>query len=723
EKSDVMTPEVFDQIFSVVDEVEYMLNSIADKGSAESKNFHQIIENLRENIIKYGGEPEAEKEVGESVESAPFQEEVQYQASELTKNEFLQKKKTDAHVRMHVKQIDSLLNEAAELVIYHNQFKTQINRYKGYVPKLDLESKNLQSILWHLEKLISRQQHLLEQLDRGDKGTVTTLEESQKINYQNLKEVSESLHRVHENFIQSLQGIKNSGKLYEEQLQKITRLSNSIHDEIIKARLVPIGLLFQRFQRPLRDLARKNKKKIRLIIEGENTELDRILADELYEPMLHIFRNALDHGIETPAERKKNGKPEEGLIRISAEQERNYVLISIEDDGRGINISDIREKIVERGLVNPEKAKDLTPAELYEFLMVPGFSTARKKGVLSGRGVGLDAVRNQIQKIKGDLRISSTPQQNTRFTIRVPFSITVTQAMLVEVNKNVYAIPLLQVEETVNISDDKLDLQDDGYYLTIRNSQVPVIPMGNLLDLRGESDRQITRVSQYPVIIVQDEGQKAALLVDKILHREEILIKSLGGMLQGVKYIMGGSILADGQVVLVLDIPQIVFNTLRTKEKSLNLQPRDFKKNEKKQTDTSLKRTLPKRIIEGRKPKILIVDDSLSIRKFLSSLLSKHNYEVEAAPNGQSAIELLSQTEFDAVITDLEMPQLSGYDLIEHIRSDSRWDDLPVLVLTGRAGKNIEQQTLKLGANDFIIKPFKEKELLDKLKNFIERNE
>ncbi len=720
EKTGKLSADIFDQIFAVVDEVDYMLNSLASEGSSRSKNCEEILQGLQAGIVKYGGSPREESVQKDKEEPLPVISEEPPQSGSSTPPEILSRKPGDAHVRMHVKQVDSLLNEAAELVIYHNQFKTQVNRFKGYVPRLDLEGKNLQNILWHLEKLVDRQQRLLEQLEKGETGPDSVLEDSQKVNYQNLRELTESLQRFHNNFNQALQGIKSSGKLYEEQLQKITRLSNSIHDEIIKARLVPIGLLFQRFQRPLRDLARKYGKKIRLQIEGENTELDRILADELYEPMLHILRNALDHGIEIPEERKQAGKAEEGLIRVSAEQDRNYVIITIEDDGRGINSSDVREQVVERKLLNAEEAGKLTATELFEYLMMPGFSTAKKKGVLSGRGVGLDVVKNQIQKIKGDVRIYSTPQQNTRFIIRVPYSITVTQAMLVELDSNMYAIPLLQVEETVNISDDKLLLREDGYYLSIGGGEIPVIPLSSILNLEEKSSRQLTHMSHHPVIIVQDEGRKAALLVDNILHREEILIKSLGEMLQTVRYIMGGSILADGQVVLVVDVPQIVFNTFRTREKNLNLQPQDFKPAEKHRTASASEKTQKKSVVDGRKARVLIVDDSLSIRKFLTGLLTKQNYEVEVARNGQSAIELLSQNEFDAVITDLEMPQLSGYDLIEHIRSDKRWDNLPVIVLTGRAGKNIEQQTRKLGADDFVVKPFKETELLNKLEKFIE---
>jgi chemosensory pili system protein ChpA (sensor histidine kinase/response regulator) len=421
--------------------------------------------------------------------------------------------------------------------------------------------------------------------------------------------------------------------------------------------------------------------------------------------------------------RVKSGKNEEGLIQINAKRERNNVIITIEDDGNGINVEKIKEKLLEKDILGQEEINKLTTHELYEYLTYPGFSTLKKAGKISGRGVGLDVVRNQIQKLKGDLRIYSHPGKMTRLMIRVPISITVTQAMLVKIDENTYAIPLLQVEETINISPDKLTVKNEEFFIHFRGGEIPVIHMSDLLRIQGKEKSSVSKGTVYPIIIVQDEGKKVGLLVDKIIQREEILIKNIGEILQRTKYILGGSIMENGSVVLVLDIPQIVFTNIRLKEKdtvAISSEPRrsilstgQAKIRESKQT-ISIKR------IEGRKPLILIVDDSLSVRKFLSGVLSKHKFEVDTAKNGQSALEMLTQKTYDLMITDLEMPQVSGYELIEQIRTDSQWDELPIIVLTGRASKHIQQHSMKLGANEFVIKPFKDKELLKKIFNYIE---
>lgn len=711
-----LSPESFDLLFALVDEVEFMLQALTDQKKIKTKNYAHLLRRLQAFL------PSGTVEEVSGMEKVETPADISEEFVTITDEVEPTVKVTDPHIRLKVKQMDQLLNEAAELVINNNQFKKQIERFKNFLPRLDLEKKNLQTVLGQLDKVVREQDRILSMLKAGSQA-LPSVEESQKAYFDNLKLITEHLHKFQSNFLQALQGIKESGKFYDEQLQKISRLSNQIHDEIIQARLVPISILFERFHRPLRDIAKKLGKKIRLFIEGETTEIDRVMAEDLYEPVLHILRNAIDHGIEPPEQRRKVGKAEEGLIKISAIQERNSITITIEDDGRGIDVEAIRRRVVELELLTPEQVNKRSDQEMYQFLMYPGFSTASQVSALSGRGIGLDVVRNQVQKLKGDLRIYSQSGKFTRFIIKVPISITVTQAMLVDINKNLYAIPLMQVEETLTIGQENLILKGDGYVIRQRGSEIPVIKMSTLLSLHRAAEQSSTRAVGLPIIIVQDEGRKAALLVDKILHREEILIKSLGQILQRVKYVMGGSILADGRVVLVLDIPQIVYSSLGLKEKDAVLKVEDVKRMEE-EISYSQKRVkevvIEKRQVRGRKPLVLVVDDSLSVRKFLSGMLSKHGYEVEVAKSGTMAIELLNQKEFDAVITDLEMPQVSGYELIEQIRSDPQWEKLPVIVLTGRASKHIEQHITLLGANEFVVKPFKESDLLDKLSRYIE---
>ncbi len=711
-----LSEQVCDLFFEVIDEIEFIISALASEEKEKFKNFDKIKEKLESELssdkkkgIRRRKVKQKSKKADESTESY-FSITDQIESKEPTD--------IDAHVRLRVEQIDNLLNEAAELVINHNQFKNQIDKYKGYLPRLDTEGKNLQNILWHFDKIGKEQQQLMD-LFKTHIQNIPVVKESQKNQIESIQRATSNLQKFFHNFSVTLQGLKDSGRIYDEQLQKIIRLSNQIHEEIIKARLVPIKILFTRFHRPLRDLAKKMGKKIKLYLDGENTELDRILAEKLYEPVLHILRNAIDHGIELPKERKKARKPEEGLIKLTASQERNFITITIEDDGKGIDVDQIRTKAIELGYLKEKQARELTDREIFEFLLYSGFSTLEETTTISGRGFGLDVVRNQIQKIKGDLRIYSVPGKGARFVIRLPISLTVTQAIIVEVNKNSYAIPLLQVEETTNINPSDLELKKKNYYINHRGYEIPVINLSSLLVMPQEEPVSISQDSEYPIVIIQDEGKKIGLLVEKVLQREEILIKSLGHLLEKVRYVLGGSILVDGKVVLVLDVPQIVFYSLRLKESTLQLKSEvSLKTNTLELKDEEVSKQ-KKRLIKDRKPLILIVDDSLSVRKFLSGLLTKHKFSTEVAKNGDAALEKLNLHDFDLIITDLEMPQLSGYELIEQVRSDLRWESLPIIVLTGRASKHIEDNALKLGADEFIIKPFKESDLIDKIKNFI----
>lgn len=717
----------FDLLFEVVDEIEFIVDSMASGMSGKTRNYEAILERLQGHHhaleptvetqqVTAEAEPSPEPKVEEAGEPKEFLE-----ISRGTKKRPVVPR--DAYVRLHVDQMDRLLNEAAELVINHTQFKTQLERFKNYLPRMDVEGKNLQNILWYLETIINEQRRLMDMI-RPHIGNNPSIEESQKTQVENIERAIHNLQVFQKNLSETIQGMKESEKTYEEQVQKVTHLSTQIHDEIMEARLVPVGLLFQRFHRPLRDLARKNEKKIKFYTEGENAELDRALIEELYEPLLHILRNAIDHGIETPAERKKAGKPEEGEIHISAVQERNFVNIEVRDDGRGIDMEKVRKRLIEAGLLEEEQALQLPDQDLFEYLMYPGFSTSETTTELSGRGVGLDVVKKQLQKIKGDIRVYSEQGKGSRFLIRVPISLTVTQAMLVEISGHIYAVPLMQVEETSNVSLADLEIVDNTYFMKHRGRKIPVVYMANLLKIRGDKQKAISPVGTYPVIVVQDEGNEVALLMEKIVHREEVLIKSLGPGMQRVPYIMGGSVLADGRVVLVLDVPQIVREARRGASVEVALSTGDVvlaKQPEKEAGEAKEEKPAPKRWkkITDRKPTVLVVDDSLSIRKFLAGLLSNQGFEVDMAKNGYHALEILNQKEFDMVITDLEMPHLSGYELIEQIRAENRWEDLPVIVLTGRASKHIQQLSMNLGADEFIIKPFKEDELLDKIGMFL----
>ena len=720
----LMDSNLFDLLFEVMDEVQFILDGIRAH-KKETVRHHGLILKKLDTYMNAPAMPAAAEETQPEPEAepAPPAPEAAVVMVEAETPEEVNRKET--YLRLNINKMNHLLNLAAELVISNNQFKSQLDRLKNLMPMLNTNLKVFRDTEDYLNTMVregKRIQEIIDPLVEDKPGT----KESMKKQIDNVQRVLKNVKAIQDELTSLSHTMKENSKTYDENLQKLNKLSNELLDEIMQARLVPINMLFQRFHRPIRDLARQLQKQIRLSIRGEETELDRTLIDELHEPLLHIIRNAIDHGLETVDARKKEGKNPEGTLEIKASRDRNQVIIEIKDDGRGIDLEGVKAAAIEKGLLSEADGEEMSDQELFEYLFYPGFSTAKETTLVSGRGVGLDAVKTQIEKAKGDIRMYTEKGKGTTFSIRVPISLSVIQSMLVDVSGHVYSVPLLQVEETLHVSGQDL-LSDDGkFYIRYREKKIPVLQLQHLLKMRNNQDKTISPAASYPVIMVQDEGNRVALLVDKIIRREEILIKSLGPGLRRLKYISGGSIMADGQVVLVLDVPQIIQDMLkgvtyvRSEEEPEAVKEALPVKEEAAVSTGSIRSARKRKRIEGRKPVALVVDDSLSIRKYLSSLLMQRGYVTDTARNGYEALELLNKQDFDIMVTDLEMPKLSGYELIETLRYDQRFTGFPIIVLTGRAGDNFRQLTTELGADAYIIKPFKEKELFEQIDKFIE---
>lgn len=718
-------PEIFDLLFGVMDEIRFILNSLQTFQQEETQHYDDLIKKLREYAEEDAAGPTADKTTSSVAQTAPeqdaFPEPVETKEPQRVRSEKAAPAE-QTYIRLNIDQMNHLLNLAAELVISHNQFKNQIDRLKDIKPAISSELKlfeetrdHLNSIL-RLERKIEETLSPLSEVQPGLKESVR----DQLVNIEKILNRFEAFQVEIDSFATSL---KDNSSTYEENLQKLNKLSNELLDEIIQARLVPIHLLFKRFHRPIRDMARQSDKKVNLVIRGEDTELDRSLVEELYNPLIHIIRNAIDHGIETPEEREKAGKNPEGTLEIRASRDRNQVTIEISDDGKGIDIEKVKQLALEKGVISKSDIEKLSEQDSYELIFYPGFSTLPEATRVSGRGVGLDAVKTEIERYKGDIRVYSEQGKGTTFVIRVPISLSVIQSMLIEVGEHIYSIPLNQVEETTKVEKGDLIQKGEQYFLNYKGKQIPLIFLSRLLVLSDQPQTKVAMQEKSPVIIAFDRGNHVALLVDKIIRREEILIKSLGPSLKRLKYVIGGSIMADGRVVLVLDIPQIIQDTLKMSPAPLQTQTGDIPRVKRQPGKTSRRQKKEaQKVIADREPTILVVDDSLSIRKYLSGLLSQRGYAVTTAKNGHEALNLIWKNSYDLIITDLEMPQVSGYDLIEAVRLEDRFKEVPIIVLTGRAGENFKNLTTQLGADAYIIKPFKDQELFDAIKKFIQSN-
>lgn len=345
---------------------------------------------------------------------------------------------------------------------------------------------------------------------------------------------------------------KYSIKEVDESLSQLNRISLDLQNVVMKIRMVPISFVFNRFPRMVRDLAKQLNKEINFVVQGEDTELDRTFVEDIGEPLLHMLRNAIDHGIESKEERLTKGKPPVGTVVLSARHEGNNVVIEVRDDGRGIDRSTVIKKAVEKGLITEAQAESLPDEKVYEFLFMPGFSTKTETTELSGRGVGLDVVKNVVESLNGTVSIESVKNKGTAVTVRLPLTLAIIQALLVKINNFVYAIPIANIDSTLNISKDQIQKIQDRQVSVIRGEIIPIVKLWDILELPHQSEDSI-----YNTVIIRVGNRKYGLTVDTLIGQEDIVIKSLGKLFSDVRIFSGGAILGDGSIALILDVANI----------------------------------------------------------------------------------------------------------------------------------------------------------------------
>lgn len=346
-----------------------------------------------------------------------------------------------------------------------------------------------------------------------------------------------------------------SSQTYNEAVEYMERITTSLHDAVMKVRMVPVETVFNRFPRMVRDISRDIGKEIVLNMSGEETELDRTVIDEIGDPLIHLLRNSIDHGIESSVDKRvANGKPEAGHIYLRAFQDGNNVVIEVEDDGQGIDIDKVKKKAIERGMVNQDIANSLTQKDIVDFLFKPSFSTADKITDLSGRGVGLDVVKTKIEALGGNVEVETESGKGSKFIIRLPLTLAIIQALLVYIGDEKYAIPLNSIQSIENISADEIKFVQKQEVILLRNTIIPIIRLDKVLEINksGEDKKQLTAV------IVKKGDKLSGFLVDSLIGQQEIVIKSLGKLLAGIKFMAGATILGDGNVALIIDVNSLV---------------------------------------------------------------------------------------------------------------------------------------------------------------------
>ncbi len=469
----------------------------------------------------------------------------------------------------------------------------------------------------------------------------------------------------------------------------VHRITGALRSEIGRARLVPIGSLFGRFVRQGQEAARAAGKSVRFETRGEAVELDTSIIEQIVDPLLHLVQNTIAHGIEAPDERRARGKAPEGTVILSAAHEGGAVLVRVEDDGRGIDPDVLRRRAAAQGFVPADVVLD--DREALDLVFLPGFSTATAVTTAAGRGVGMDVVRTNVRRLNGDVEVRSAVGEGTCFTLRLPLTLLVSEALLVTVAEERLAVPLNAVQMVTAVRPEDTRPGPRGEAIAVGEEVVDLVPLAGLLGLPAGLPRV-----RRSVLVVRGAGRALALEVDEILHKQEIVIKPLGEFLQGAGPYGGAGVGADGRVTLLLDPGALVEAAARTTAAG------------RAEAPAGRRRDGVAEAFAARARRVLLVDDSVSIRKFVGQMLEKAGFEVTTAADGADALARLADATFDVVVTDLEMPRVNGYELIDDLRRRAATRDLPVIVLTTRAGDKHVALAKSLGVRHYVTKPVEE---------------
>ena len=637
-------------------------------------------------------------------------------------------------MKVPVKQLDNLNNLVGEMVVNRNSLETDQERLRQSLDKLLYQVQQLSDVGQRLQDLYERS--LLENALLASRQSVMAPMGSRSGggHYGHQNQASHSIpgneneehfdalemdrfsgfHLLSQEMIELIVRVRESASdidyIVNEPLDYVARnfrqVTTQIQEGLTRARMVPFEQGTTKLSRGIREVSRRCGKQARLVLEGKETLIDKVLLEQLIDPMTHLVNNAVTHGIEPPEERSKAHKPPEGIINIHAFHQGNQTVLVVSDDGAGIDAERVRRKAVEKGLVSRAEAANLNELQLYDFLFHAGFSTKDQADDFSGRGVGMDVVRTSLQNMRGSINTDSVRGKGTTFTIRLPLTLSISKALCCISNRARIAFPMDGVEDMLDVPDDRVQRnKQDQPCIQWRDQLIPFRPLTELLRF----NRQTTRSTVYggtqdddmlSIVILRTAGEHIALKVDRVEGEKEIVIKQLEGPIPKPTGIAGVTVMSDGQVMPIADVLELI----------------DLAKGRSRQTTSTLWEQEPplEELDAPHEPMVLIVDDSITVRELLSMTFSKSGYRVEQARDGQEAWEKLrSGLPCDIVFCDIEMPRMTGLELLEKLQRDTTLNQLPIAMLTSRGADRHRQMAIQLGARGYFTKPYLEEALLE----------
>jgi chemosensory pili system protein ChpA (sensor histidine kinase/response regulator) len=596
-------------------------------------------------------------------------------------------------IRVRADMLDTLVNHAGEVSIYRSRLEQQTASFRSTLTEHEQTVSRLRSQLRMLE--IETEAQIIARYHQEHRETgATNFDPLELDRFSQLQQYSRALAESVSDLV-SLQTILDElTRQSENLLLQQQRVNAELQEGLMQTRMLPFDAMVPNLRRTLRQAAGDVGKRAQLVVEGANGEMDRNMLDRIKAPFEHMLRNAVAHGIESPDTREATGKNPEGTVRIQVSREATEVVVRLSDDGAGMDRDAIRAKAIERGLLRPEAR--VSDDQIFQLTQVPGFSTAEKVTQVAGRGVGMDVVANEIKQLGGTLGIESQKGVGTTFVMRLPFTLAVTQALIVRIGETNFAIPMTSVHGVARVAPNELahrmaDAEPSFDYL---GDDYTIHDLPQLLGVHVIASPE---EGDVPLLLARSGDLRAAIRVDAVLGSREIVVKPVGPQVSSVPGILGATIMGDGSVLMILDLAPMVRHGVARRafeaEAEIPHAPRV-------QDEVRVK------------PLVMVVDDSITMRKVTGRVLERHEFEVMTAKDGIDALEKLNERVPDLMLLDIEMPRMDGYELATQMKADERLAGVPIIMITSRTGDKHRQRAFDIGVNRYIGKPYQENDLI-----------
>ena len=653
----------FDRMYKAIDIIKSLVNEAV---TGEAPNFVAAL--VIDQIINGSGEPKTNDEPDSVIRQSEIAADSQPVTQEL-QGDIIPAFSIDT-IRVASTKLDTLMDLSGELTVSKIQLALRLGKINDLSLLLEDSTRELNSI-------------------------ETALLPQRSENPGLFSEVGLIINRLKNRFDSASVEIGNLSDGISEDNSRLNFVAYEFEEVIKNLRMLKLSNIFNLYPRMVRDISNELGKEVNFIIEGGDITADKKILEEMRDPLMHMIRNSIDHGIELPDEREQQGKPRAGTIKLSANHFAGHITITLEDDGKGLNEKSIIETALRKKLIDEEASKNLTHKQIHKLIFTPGFSTSKIITDVSGRGVGMEVVQANIDKLKGKINIESETKKSTRFIIELPLTLATLRVMTASVGNHIFAIPVDFIVSVIIVDVAEIFSMEARDTIVFRDEPITIVNLKTVLELEDISDSTRKNVTTFQCIILSSMGEKAGFIVDSLIDEQEVLVKPLGFMLKRVKNVSGSTILVSGDVCMILN-PNDLLKTVKSLSASEIL-------------ETSTPESL-------RKKRILLVEDSITTRTQEKRILESAGYDVVVAVDGLDGYQKLLINEIDAVVSDVEMPNLDGLSLTEKIRAEKKYLSLPVVLVTSLSSEEQKKRGLESGANAYLTKSgFDQKILIETL--------